>query len=115
MQKHLGNILENAVRKSEYPISKLARQIGYTRQHMYNLFQQTHVDIALLEEIGKLIRHDFSDEVKVMKKYGKHANGEPVGEVSAEYETLEKKYVALLEKYSELQNEYAELLKKTGK
>ncbi|MDP2386903.1 MAG: hypothetical protein Q8M29_11065 [Bacteroidota bacterium] len=115
MQKHLGNILENAVRKSEYPISKLARQIGYTRQHMYNLFQQPNVDIALLEEIGKIIRHDFSDEVKVLKKYGKHASGEPVGEFSVEYGTLEKKYIDLLEKYSKLQTEYAELLKNTGK
>ena len=114
MSRHIGNIVENAVRKSEYPISRLAKRIGYTRQHMYNIFQQHRVDLALVEEIGKVIGHDFSEEIRTLKKY---QPAEPevytsVKEMPGAYEKLEKKYIALLEEHNRLLKEYTALLKK---
>ena len=55
MRQDLGQILEKAVRQSGYPISKLAKRIGYTRQHIYNLFAQQQIDLQLLDEIGKMM------------------------------------------------------------
>jgi DNA-binding HxlR family transcriptional regulator len=116
MNKHLGSILESAVRKSEYPISKLAKRIGYTRPHIYNLFQQPKVDVMLMDKIGKIINHDFSDEVKELKKYGRVEDTVFIaGESSVEYGSLEKKYIALLEEYNKLLKEHNELLKKLKK
>jgi hypothetical protein len=34
MQQDLGQLLEKEVRKNGYPNSKLAKRIGYTRQHI---------------------------------------------------------------------------------
>lgn len=116
MDKHLGTIVENAVRKSGYPITKLAKRIGYTRQHIYNLFQQAKIDLMLIEEIGKIINHNFTDEIKELAKYKGHEVGltiiDPHG---PEYETLEKKYIALLEEYNKLLKEHHELMKKLKK
>lgn len=107
MSKHIGNILESAIRKSEYPISKLAKRIGYTRQHMYNIFQQSRVDLILVEEIGKIINYDFTDEVRELKKYAKSE--------AVDCEALERKYIALLEEYNRLLKEHNALLKKPKK
>ncbi len=113
MSRHIGNILENAIRKSEYPISKLAKRIGYTRQHMYNIFQQAKVDLLLLEEIGKVINYDFTDDVRELKKYSAAIkDGYGGKEISPGYENLEKKYITLLEEYNKLLKEHSELLKK---
>ncbi|MCD6066280.1 MAG: hypothetical protein K0S33_1106 [Bacteroidetes bacterium] len=112
MQKHLGKILEKAVRESGFPISKLAIRINYTRQHMYNLFQQEKVDLMLLVEIGKIIHHDFSEEVKELGKYNKHETGLSVADPGPGYEVLESKYIELLEEYNRLLKEYNDLLKK---
>lgn len=116
MSKHMGSILENAVRKSGYPIAKLARRVNYTRQHMYNFFQQAKVDLMLLEEIGKIINYNFADEIKELRKYSLPV---PENQLSKDpgvrYETIEEKYIALLEEYNKLLKEYNELLQKGKK
>jgi hypothetical protein len=112
VQKHLGKILEAAIRKSEYPISKLAKRVGYTRQHMYNLFQQESVDLSLMVEIGKIIHHDFSNEVKELASYKHHETGSLVAEPRMEYEVLEGKYIELLEEHNRLLKEFNDLLRK---
>lgn len=59
-----ANFRKSSSSKSGYPISKLAKRIGYTRQHIYNLFSQQQIDLQLLDEIGKIINVDFSESVK---------------------------------------------------
>lgn len=109
----MGSILETAVRKSEYPITKLAKRINYTRQHIYNLFQQAKIDLMLMEEIGKIINYNFADEIKELRKYSTiGTESHSVKEPSPGYESLEKKYIALLEEYNKLLKEHNELLKK---
>ncbi|HEY1040054.1 MAG TPA: hypothetical protein VGF30_11645 [Bacteroidia bacterium] len=116
MSRHIGNIVEKAVRKSGFPISKLAKRVGYTRQHMYNLFQQAKVDLLLVEEIGKVIGYDFAEEIVALKKYTQTENRNDITvNESVEYYVLEKKYIALLEEHNRLLKEYAGLLKKMKK
>jgi hypothetical protein len=112
VQKHLGKILEAAIRKSEYPISKLAKRVGYTRQHMYNLFQQETINLSLLVEIGKIIHHDFSLDVRELAAYRHQETSSIAAEPSMEYEALEIKYIELLEEHNRLLKEYNDLLKR---
>lgn len=118
MRKHIGTILEAAIRKSEYPISKIAKRIGYTRQHMYNLFNQAKVDLFLIEEIGKIINHDFSEDIVELKKYGKSnavlyaSVNEPLTYSNSD---IERKYILLLEEYNNLLKEHNALLKTNSK
>ena len=115
MKQHLGELLEKAIRQNEYPISKIAKRIGYTRQHMYNLFQQPQIDLLLLEEIGNIIHVDFSESVKSLKKY--KLTDAPIDFVN-EYGTsisddnYKNKYLTLLEDYNKLLKEHSKLLKK---
>jgi hypothetical protein len=115
MKQHLGELLEKAIRQSEYPITKIAKRIGYTRQHMYNLFQQPQIDLLLLEEIGNIIHVDFSESVKSLKKYKlTHTAADVVNETNAYIVdgSYKDKYLALLEDYNKLLKEHSKLLKK---
>ncbi len=88
MSVHKGEILEKAIRSSGYPISKLAKKINKSRRHIYNLFENPNVSIELLMEIGKIINHDFSKEVKDIRN------------ISHDNENYWKeKYYQLLEKH----------------
>ena len=117
--QHLGEILEKEIRQSSFPISKLAKRIGYTRQHMYNLFAQPKIDYALLEEIGKIINVDFSTKIKALKKYSTTANEElqvlketrEFNYNTIDFEKLNYKYLTLLEEHNKLLVEYQKLLK----
>lgn len=119
MKQHLGAILEKAVRQSGYPISKLANRIGYTRQHVYNLFAKQHVDLVLLEKIGKTINHNFSDDVKQLKKYEiqKQEFDISVNKVKDNDETnnFKEMYYSLLEEYTALLKENTILVKRLYK
>jgi transcriptional regulator with XRE-family HTH domain len=111
MRQDLGQILEKAVRQSGYPITKLAKRIGYTRQHVYNLFAQQQVDLQLLDEIGKIINVDFGDKVKSLKKYSSNETQETNTHNIADKEDFKNKYYALLEEHNKLLKEYKILVK----
>lgn len=111
MRQDLGQILEKAVRQSGYPITKLAKRIGYTRQHVYNLFAQQQVDLQLLDEIGKIINVDFGDRVKSLKKYSSNESQETNTHNIADKEDFKNKYYALLEEHNKLLKEYNLLVK----
>ncbi len=108
MRQDLGQILEKAVRQSGYPISKLAKRIGYTRQHIYNLFAQQQIDLQLLDEIGKIINVDFSENVKSLKKYSTNTSNQNNKATDDEFKI---KYYALLEEHQHLLKEHQLLIK----
>jgi hypothetical protein len=111
MKQHVGEILEKAIRQSQYPISKIAKQIGYTRQHMYNLFNQAQIDLNLIDEIGKIIHYDFTLEIKRLKKYSSIEPGNKEKDIQHE-PNYKDKYLFLLEEYALLLKEHNKLLKK---
>ena len=111
MKQDLGQLLEKEVRKSGYPISKLAKRIGYTRQHIYNLFAQQHIDLQLLDEIGKIIHVDFSESVKSLKKYSSVESQEPRTVYHLPDNDFKEKYYSLLEEHQQLLKEHQKLLK----
>lgn len=107
--QHHGEILEHAIRKSAVPITKIAKKIGYTRQHIYNLFEQKSIDLNLMLAIGEFIHHDFSDSIQTLKKYKQLHYAEHAALNSGSYE---QKYYALLKEHNQLLKKYNNLLSK---
>jgi hypothetical protein len=106
LMKHHGEIVENAVRSSAYPISKLADKLGVTRQTVYNLFSAPVISWDRLKEIGEIINYDFGKDLKFprIKSYNYPENDSmPVFKDSAEEINFWKnKYIDLLERYNKL-------------
>ncbi|MFN8282349.1 MAG: hypothetical protein U0U67_03995 [Chitinophagales bacterium] len=112
--QHKGEILEKAIRESGIPIIKVAKMLGKSRRWMYHTFENNNVSIDVILEIGKIIHHDFSKDIKGLVKY-KLASDENTEDKS---EFWKNKYVELLEKYNDLllsQNKKTELKSKVNK
>lgn len=98
--QHKGEIIEKAIRDSGMPISKVAKMIGKSRRWMYQTFENNNVSIDVILEIGRIIHHDFSKEIKGLIKYKLAVDMPDIPENNLEF--WKNKYVALLEKYNEL-------------
>jgi hypothetical protein len=96
---HRGEVIEKAVRESNIPISRIAKQLKKSRQFVYNIFETPNVPLDLILEIGKIINYDFSSDIKLLRSKTIKENKKN------EEETLEywkNKYIRLLENYNEL-------------
>lgn len=96
--EHQGKIVEEAVRKSGIAITRLAKLTGYSRRHLYNMFQEPKLSIEFLLLVGKIIHHDFTPKIKQLQKLNKE------GEISNDENPMywKDKYLKLLEKHNDL-------------
>lgn len=99
--QHKGEIVEKAVRESGISISKVAKMLGKSRRWMYHTFESNNISIDVILEIGKIIHHDFSKDIKGLIKY-KLASDQSDDNNENKTEYWRNKYVELLEKYNEL-------------
>ncbi len=60
---HRGDIIEKAIRESGYSITAVAQRLGKSRRWMYFLFDNPVVPLDLILQIGKILYHDFSNEI----------------------------------------------------
>lgn len=95
-----------AVRKSKIPIKTIAEEAGYTGRHMYNLFETEELALELFIKIGKIIGHDFSNELPELAAYSVIKEPEVVYETNLQYK---QKYLELLEKHVQLIEEMKRL------
>ena len=102
--QHRGEILKEAIYKSGVPITELAKRMGKSRRWMYLMFDNSNVSLDIVLQIGKLIHHDFSKEIKEFSPTKKAVNEPPTvyekEESNTEY--WKNKYLNLLEEYNEL-------------
>ncbi len=105
--EHRGEIISSAVYKSGYSITDIAKRLGKSRRWMYLMFENSNVPLDIVIKIGKIIHHDFSEEIK---EFGAAYNG--VNEPQSNYlkENITKDYWK--DKYLQLLEEYNALLKK---
>jgi hypothetical protein len=103
--KHRGEIIEQAIRNSGLPISHIAKKLKKSRQWMYVMFENPNVPVETIQEISKIINHDFSDEIKGMPML--------VSDVSSTNGKTAHTATYWREKYYTLLEEYHELIKKT--
>jgi predicted transcriptional regulator len=107
--QHKGEIVQKAVRDSGHSITRLAKGMGKSRRWVYQIFENPNVPVDYILEIGKLIHHDFTDEIKELKTYKqrmvKQLLQEPAKEFDNDREEAEywkNKYLNALERYNEL-------------
>ena len=100
---HKGEIVENAIRQSGYSITEISKRLKISRRHLYNLFQKYNIDNDTILEIGKLINHDFSGEIKGIAS---PVLEEPSAKYITELEKIKEevnhwkdKYISLLEEH----------------
>jgi hypothetical protein len=99
--QHRGEIIKEAVYKSGYPITELAKRMGKSRRWVYLLFENNTVSIDIMLQIGKIIHYDFSEELNRPSANLFTAN-EPQSLYISDEEYWKNKYLNLLEEYNEL-------------
>ena len=89
------------MRESGFPITELARRMKKSRRHIYNLFENPHLSLDEILQIGKIIHIDFSDLFTDVSKTKSLIEDlvTPYGDSETYWKD---KYIALLEKYNEL-------------
>lgn len=98
--QHKGEIVERAVRQSGIPLTKLVGRLGKSRKWIYNAFENPHLSIDYILEIGNAIHYDFTNEIKELS-----SNSNLVSEPKPHYQDAEywkNKYLHLLEEYKTL-------------
>ncbi len=99
--QHRGEIIKEAVYKSGYPITELAKRMGKSRRWVYLLFENTTVSIDIMLQIGKIIHYDFSVELN-RPSANLFTTNEPPSLYISDEEYWKNKYLNLLEEYNEL-------------
>ncbi len=97
--QHRGEIIKEAVYKSGFPITALAKRMGKSRRWVYILFENPIVSIDTILQIGSIIHYDFSDEIETLKP---NVLNEAATSYSKEEDYWKNKYLKLLEEYNEL-------------
>lgn len=111
MEVNVGEILERAVRRQDMSICEVSRRMNISRRTLYNWFEQRTLDKSLLFAVGRIINHDFSEELGEDFSFG---DCQPI-EVDKTYLKLSaaslleeqmhfwmRKYIVLLEEYNQL-------------
>lgn len=109
MSLHKGEELEKAIRSSDIPLSKVAEKLGFSRRHMYNLFEKKTIDDSIINQASRIINKDLSYLLSAyFQPNTPSIVSEPNGTIdkasalSRETEFWISKYVELLERYNEV-------------
>jgi predicted transcriptional regulator len=105
--QHRGEIVKEAVYKSGYPITELAKRLGKSRRWMYLMFENNNVSLDIVLQIGKIIHYDFAHEI-IEFNPSQAPLGDPFMDFKKEDSNAEywkNKYLKLLEDYSALLKE----------
>jgi hypothetical protein len=99
---HRGELLKKAVDTSEIRITVLVKRMGISRGTYYNHIESPDLSFELLDQYGKILNHDFRDDLLEMKKF-------VVEETEPEY-SRPKNMKDALEQIDFWRNKYIKLL-----
>jgi transcriptional regulator with XRE-family HTH domain len=57
-----GQIVEKVVKMDRMSISEISRKLNVSRRTLYNWFETKNLSFDIIEKIGSVIDHDFSEE-----------------------------------------------------
>jgi hypothetical protein len=106
--QHREEIIKEAVYKSGYPITALAKRLGKSRRWMYLMFENNTISLDLVLQIGKIIHYDFTPKIKEFS-----LSPTTLNELSTAYKNEEPSSEYWKNKYLKLLEDYSELLKAT--
>lgn len=108
--EHRGEIVETAIRNSGIPLTTIAKKLGKTRQWLYLLFSNPNVPLDVILSIGKIIYHDFNEEINALNSIIKVE--EPTNEYLSDSNYWKEKYFLLMEEHHALMKRLSELEKR---
>ena len=102
--EHRGEIVKKAVYQSGFPITELAKRLSKSRRWIYLMFENANISLDIVLQIGKIIHHDFKNEIKEFSSYQNAINESAFDyqndEANSEY--WKNKYLKLLEEYNDI-------------
>lgn len=105
MEKHKGSIVENAIRKSGFPIKKLAERLGIGRSTLYKHFEEPELSDAFIKTVEEIIHYDFKSDFPDLANNTNalsEASTKRIHQDATKLLKLEKQYINLLERYKKL-------------
>lgn len=113
--KHKGQIVERVVRQSGYTITRIAAQLGVSRNTLYNKFESPSLSFEFIRKVGGIISYDFSrDFPEIKREAGESGEGSSSYTARREFElsgfmreyfALSRQHRSLLEFLVKLANE----------
>jgi ACT domain-containing protein len=105
---HRGSLLEAAVKESSINITQMVKRMGIARGTYYNHKSDPNLSFEQLAKYGRVLKHDFSQDLPEMKQYALHEPEALYGTPATINEAIEQrdywreKYYQLMEKYHDL-------------
>jgi transcriptional regulator with XRE-family HTH domain len=106
---HNGEIIELVIRRDKISISELSRKLKVSRKSIYNWFKKENLSIEIINRIGEVLNHDFTnelpekyEELNVELKKLKQDSDVIDGHDENLTHYWKKKYINLLESYTSL-------------
>ena len=102
---HRGALLEAAVQNDSVNISQMVKRMGISRGTYYNHKNDPNLSFELLAEYGKVLKHDFSQDLPEMKMLQLEEREVPYTTPKTIEEAIEQrdfwreKYYQLMEKF----------------
>lgn len=107
---HIGKKIKEVFKQSGLKGTEFASLINKDRQVIYNIFKRDNIDTEDLQQISKVLEHDFfsyySQELPIIKEPGKVGYTKKVDLITslgAELKTYRKRLDELEERYETLQ------------
>jgi predicted transcriptional regulator len=66
--QHRGEIIKNAVYKSGFSITELAKRLGKSRRWVYLMFENPSVSLDVVLQLEKIIHYNFSVSICITIK-----------------------------------------------
>jgi DNA-binding Xre family transcriptional regulator len=60
---HIGKLVQQFVKQNNISSSELARQVGKTRQNIYDLYKRDDVEVKLLLTLCDALNHNFIEDI----------------------------------------------------
>ena len=109
--RHRGEALQNVVAESGLSITLLVKRAGYSRSSYYNHILDPQLDFSILEQYGKVLKHDFSVNFPEMNRQLLQEDPEDYNKPVTLEQAIKlvgvwkEKYYTVLEKYHQLLEE----------
>jgi hypothetical protein len=65
---HIGKLVQTFVKENHINSAELARNVGKTKQNIYDLYKRDDVEVKLLLSISEALNHNFFEDIYPQKK-----------------------------------------------
>lgn len=109
MQQHRGEIVHQAVRASGFKLKKVYEGLGKSRPTLDRYFDNPDLDWDTIQQIGSIIRHDFSQNFKELRALAVVAEPLPTYRAPDSLEDCQARLLLVHEQFAEKVRQYDEL------